>query len=158
MKSIATNNYVRLVAILLLTTAVGAPTALASQAVVKTALNKLLKKTIVVDGSGRTLYMLTADTSGTSTCAAISPDCPKVWHAFTTSGKPLAGTGLRASLLGTTKGNDGKEQVTYNHHPLYYFHGGLGFGTGDKKPGDVNGQGVENAFYVLSPKGTPIRK
>jgi predicted lipoprotein with Yx(FWY)xxD motif len=29
---------------------------------------------------------------------------------------------------------------------------------GDKKPGDVNGQGFASGWYVLSPAGTPIKK
>ena len=139
-------------------TAVGGQTAPSSRAVVKTAFNKTLKKTIVVDGSGRTVYMFTADTGGTATCAAADPDCPKVWPAFTSTGKPLAGKGINASLLGTTKGAGGKQQVTYNRHPLYYFHGGFDAGRGDKKPGDVKGQGFVVSWYVLSPKGTPTRK
>jgi predicted lipoprotein with Yx(FWY)xxD motif len=52
----------------------------------------------------------------------------------------------------------GKEQVTYNHHSLYYFHGAPGYGRGDAKPGDLEGQGLFQAWFVLSPKGTPIRK
>lgn len=45
-------------------------------------------------------------------------------------GKPHAGTAVRASLLGTTKRKDGKLEVTYNRHPLYYF-------VGDRKPGQA---------------------
>lgn len=138
-------------------TAVGGQTALSSRAAVKVAFNKTLKKTIVVDGSGRTLYMFTYDTSGTPTCAAADPVCPKVWPAFASTGKPLAGKGINASLLGTATGAGGKQQVTYNRHPLYYFHGGFGAGKGDKMPGDVKGQAFFLVWYVLSPRGTPIR-
>jgi sugar lactone lactonase YvrE/predicted lipoprotein with Yx(FWY)xxD motif len=124
----------------------------------KAAFNKMLKRAIVVDGTGRTLYMFAVDTGGTSSCAAYSPDCPKIWPALTSTGKPLAGAGLKAALIGTTPGAGGKTQVTYNHHPLYYYHGGSGFGAGDKKPGDLNGEGLGSEWYVLSPSGKPIRK
>jgi predicted lipoprotein with Yx(FWY)xxD motif len=57
-----------------------------------------------------------------------------------------------AGKLGTTMRSDGKTEVTYNGHPLYYY-------VGDKKPGDMTGQGL-NAFgalwYVLSPGGKAI--
>jgi len=42
-------------------------------------------------------------------------------------------------------------QVTYNGHPLYVY-------AYDKKPGDLNGQGFINDWYVVSPSGTPIKK
>ena len=131
--------------------------AVRSRAVLKAAFNKTLKKTIVVDGAGRTLYILVADGKDTATCQSIAPDCPKAWPAFATTGSPRAGTGIKQSLLGTTKGANGVRQVTYNHHPLYYFHGGYGTGPGDKRPGDVRGQGFSDYWYVLSPKGKLIK-
>jgi len=137
-------------------TAVGGQQASTSRAVVKTAFNKTLKRAIVVDGRGLTLYLFTQDTGVTSACAK-DPDCLKVWPALTSTGKPVAGKGINARLLGTTKGAGGRRQITYNRHPLYYFRGGV-VGPGDKKPGDVLGQGFFQQWYVLSPKGTPIRK
>jgi len=59
---------------------------------------------------------------------------------------------VNAALLGSTTRRDGKTEVTYAGHPLYYF-------ISDKKPGDVTGQGI-NAFgapwYVVSASGTKI--
>jgi predicted lipoprotein with Yx(FWY)xxD motif len=125
-------------------------------AVVKLAFNEKLKKTIVVDVRGRTLYEFAYDTDGTANCAAEDSRCPKLWPALATTAKPVAGKGINAKLLGTTKGAGGVKQVTYNRHPLYYFAGGFGY-VGDKKPGDVKGQAFFNVWYVLSPKGAPIR-
>lgn len=69
-----------------------------------------------------------------------------------TTEAPTAGSGPKASLLGTTKRSDGAEQVTYNQHPLYLF-------TGDTASGQTNGQG-STAFgapwYVLAPGGKQI--
>jgi predicted lipoprotein with Yx(FWY)xxD motif len=132
------------------------------RALVKTAVNKKLGKTILVDGAGRTLYMFTTDIDGKDTvCTPSGPYgsiCPRVWPALTSAGAPRAGGGVEASLLSIYRRSDGKRQVRYNGHPLYYFHGGSGFGTGDTKPGDAKGQGYVNEWFVLSPKGTPIRK
>jgi len=123
--------------------------------VVKVAFNKKLKRSIVVDGKGWTVYMFTADTSGTPNCtAALLPSCPKVWPPVKTKGAPVAGKGIIASKLGTTAYPGGITQVTYNRHPLYYFRGP----GADKKPGDVRGQGNAQLWYVLSPKGKPIRR
>jgi predicted lipoprotein with Yx(FWY)xxD motif len=138
---------------LLVAVAAPAPTG----TVVKTAYNAKLKATILVDGKGRTLYMFTADTGGIPVCAAAHPDCPKVWPALASAGAPRAGKGVKASLLSRTKGAGGVQQVTYNRHPLYYFQGGHGTGAGDKLPGQVRGQGVQNVWFVLSARGTPIR-
>lgn len=130
-----------------------------SSAVVKTAFNKTLKKTILVDGAGRTLYMYTADTGGTSNCVNDSTyHCSKAWPPLLTTGAPHAGQGAKASLLGTTKRADGGVQVTYHGHPLYTFHGGYGLGPGDTKPGQAGGQGVVTIWWVLSPAGNPIKR
>lgn len=53
---------------------------------------------------------------------------------------------------GTSARTDGTTMVTYNGHPLYYF-------IGDKKAGDVSGQGVNGfgaLWFVVSPSGTQI--
>ena len=124
--------------------------------VIKTAFNAKLKKAIVVDGSGRTVYMLMSDSAGKPTCAQLDPRCPSTWPAVPAKGSPVAGKGIDKKLLGVVKGARGVRQVTYNHHPLYYFHGGSGY-VGDKKPGDVNGQKFFSIWFVLTPKGAPIR-
>ncbi len=51
------------------------------------------------------------------------------------TGRPAAGTGVKAFKLATTRRSDRKTQVVYNSHPLYRF-------IGDKKPGNSNGQGL----------------
>ena len=123
-----------------------------SPAVVKTAFNKTLKRTIVVDGRGRTLYIFTADIGGKSACTG---DCRRPWPAFTSVGKPAAGKGINPALLDITP-DEG--QVRYNHHPLYLYRGGFGTGRGDRRLGDVEGQALFQVWYVLSPRGIPIRR
>jgi predicted lipoprotein with Yx(FWY)xxD motif len=84
-----------------------------------------------------------------STCYGA---CAALWPPLTTTGKPVAGHGVRASLLGTTKRKDGKLEVTYNHHPLYYF-------VSDQKPGQTTGQGVNQfgaPWWVISAAGKEI--
>jgi predicted lipoprotein with Yx(FWY)xxD motif len=105
--------------------------------------------TILVDGSGRTLYLFEKDQPDQSACAGA---CAAAWPVDQTSGTPQAAGGVQASLIGTIQRSDGTTQVTYNRHPLYYY-------SGDGSPGQQNGQG-QNAFgalwYVVAPSGEPV--
>jgi predicted lipoprotein with Yx(FWY)xxD motif len=104
---------------------------------------------VLVDGSGRTLYLFKRDQPNQSACSGA---CVAAWPVAQTSGTPKAGSGVKASLLGTIKRSDGATQVTYNHHPLYYY-------SGDSGPGQQNGQGL-NAFgakwFVVAPTGSAV--
>lgn len=105
--------------------------------------------TILVDGSGKTLYLFAADTGTTSTCYG---QCATYWPPLLTNGAPQAGTGVNASLLGTTKRTDGTEEVTYAGHPLYFV-------VTDHNPGDATGQAVNNfggPWYVVGPSGSKV--
>ena len=130
-----------------------------ASAVVRAALNKTLKRSILVDGRGYTLYMYTADAPGSPACYDDATyHCSKAWPPLLTRGKPRAGSGAKASLLGTVKRKGGGLQVTYKGHPLYRDAGARAFGLlADKKPGDVNGQRFLEIWFVLSPAGTPLR-
>ena len=54
---------------------------------------------------------------------ACSGACAQAWPPLITKGAPKAGDGVKASLLGTTKRDDGTLEVTYDGHPLYYYAG-----------------------------------
>jgi len=105
--------------------------------------------TILVDSKGNTLYLFLQDTGDTSTCTG---DCAASWPALIAKGEVKAGGGgdVDDSLLGTSARDDGKLQVTYNGHPLYYF-------SGDQAPGDTNGQGLGDVWFVVSPAGDAIQ-
>jgi predicted lipoprotein with Yx(FWY)xxD motif len=122
----------------------GAPTGAATVTAARTSLGMIL-----VDGSGRTLYLFEKDQPDQSACSGA---CAAAWPVDSSSGTPKAGSGVKASLLGTIKRGDGATQVTYNHHPLYYY-------SGDSGPGQQNGQGL-NAFgaawFVVAPAGGKV--
>ena len=101
---------------------------------------------IVVDGEGLSLYMFGNDEGGESACYEA---CAQTWPPLLTEGDATAGDGADATLLGTTERTDGTTQVTYNGHPLYHY-------AADSAPGDTNGQGVGDVWFVLSPAGEPI--
>jgi predicted lipoprotein with Yx(FWY)xxD motif len=104
---------------------------------------------VLVGANGRTLYLFEKDSGGKSSCTG---GCASEWPPFTTTGKPSAGAGVNAAMLSVTKRSDGKNQVVYAGHPLYYY-------TADMKAGDSNGQGL-NAFgakwYVVSVAGSKV--
>ena len=113
------------------------------------ALKKLKVGTALVDGQGRTLYLFEADKGTTSTCNGA---CASVWPPVTTSAKPMAGHGVDAAKLGTTKRSDGTLEVTYNGHPLYRY-------AADAMPGQAAGQGLNQfgaKWYVLAANGSKI--
>ena len=103
---------------------------------------------IVVDADGRSVYFFTKDVkdSGTSTCTDA---CLAAWPpVLTTSATPSA-EGVTGEL-GTITTPDGKQQVTLNGLPLYYF-------AQDARPGDILGQGVNNVWYLADPAGGMIQ-
>jgi predicted lipoprotein with Yx(FWY)xxD motif len=104
---------------------------------------------VLVDSQGRTLYRFLADQGTTSECSGA---CATNWPPLEASGKPTAGKGADASMIGTTARSDGGTQVTYNGHPVYRF-------MGDKKAGDTNGEGLVAfgaGWFALSPAGAQI--
>ena len=122
----------------------GGPTGVATVTAASTKLGMVL-----VDGSGRTLYLFEKDQPDQSACSGA---CAAAWPVDNSSGTPKAGSGVQASLLGTIKRSDNTTQVTYNHHPLYYY-------SGDSGAGQQNGQGL-NAFgaawFVVAPAGSKV--
>lgn len=103
----------------------------------------------LVDDQGRTLYVFANDTQNSGTSACTDTECTTQWPAVIVTATPTAGTGVDASLLGTITRDDGTMQATYNGWPLYYF-------SEDTAPGDVNGQGMEGLWFVISDGGEAI--
>jgi predicted lipoprotein with Yx(FWY)xxD motif len=107
---------------------------------------------VLVGLEGRTLYLFSKDDkTGKSMCTGA---CATAWPPVLTLGKPVAGAGVKADLLGTIKRDDGMTQVTYNKHPLYYY-------AKDQKAGDVNGHGVKDfggEWYAVTPEGKKAKQ
>jgi len=104
---------------------------------------------IIVDSRGRTLYLFEKDARGHSACSGT---CAMYWPPLITRGKPVAGHGLKKSLLGTIRRANGARQVTYAGHPLYRY-------VLDTKPGETNGEGLQDfgaGWDALSAAGKKI--
>jgi predicted lipoprotein with Yx(FWY)xxD motif len=105
---------------------------------------------VLFDGSGFALYGFTKDPRGRSACTGA---CAKAWPPYVVSKAPRAGTGVRRSLLGTTRRGDGRLQVTYAGRPLYYY-------VGDRAPGQILCQNVNEfggVWLVVRPGGAFVR-
>ena len=96
---------------------------------------------VLTGPTGMTLYTHAGDSATSSTCTGA---CATAWPPLTATGQPTAGTGVTGKL-GTLTRADGTVQVTYAGLPLYYW-------QGDKKAGDVTGDGVEG-FAVATVGG-----
>ena len=95
---------------------------------------------VLVDAQGRTVYLLTADSRGTSTCGA---DCLVFWPAVAPGHAELA------VPVGSTKTPDGTSTATVAGQPVYTF-------SQDHQPGDVNGEGINEfggTWYAVTPSG-----
>src|SRR5205823_8569425 len=106
---------------------------------------------ILVNSKGHTLYLFKKDRNGKSSCTG---SCAMFWPPLLSHGKPTAGSGVKASLLGTTRRSSGSRQVTYNKHPLYTY-------SLDKKASQTKGEGIlafGAKWYAVSAKGSAVVK
>lgn len=101
----------------------------------------------LVDGEGRTLYLFDDDEPGVSTCTG---ECLASWPPAVVDDQLVLGDGVEPDLVGTIdRDDDGSTQVTYDGQPLYRW-------AGDREPGDVEGQGVNDVWWVVAPDGAAI--
>lgn len=109
---------------------------------------------VLVDGSGRTVYILTSGGHTNVPCNDAS-GCTKLWPDLPlpsgTAGAK-AGKGVNPSLLGTKKLSDGETYPTYNGWLIYEY-------SGDSSAGQANGQGITSfggTWYALNASGKPV--
>ena len=135
--------------------AVASSSAASSGVLVSSASNASLRTTLLVSAGGRTLYHASGEAKNAVKCTGY---CATDWRPLlvTAGAKPVAGKGVRASLLGTVRRPDGKIQITYAGMPLYLY-------VGDQRPGSVEGQGVGAVRWIggtwnaISPSGTVVK-
>jgi predicted lipoprotein with Yx(FWY)xxD motif len=103
---------------------------------------------VIVDGTGRTLYVFDKDTADPSK-SNCDGGCAAMWPpVLAGSGTPQV-DGVDASLVGTVARTDGSKQVTVAGLPVYQF-------AKDTKAGDANGQAVGGIWWVVGPDGKKI--
>jgi predicted lipoprotein with Yx(FWY)xxD motif len=105
---------------------------------------------VLVDSHGKTLYIWAHDKGSRSTC---NGDCAEYWPPLIARGKVIAQAGAKAGLIGTSRRSDGRSQVTYAGHPLYYF-------VKDTKAGQTSGEGLTGfggRWDPVSANGTAVK-
>ncbi|MEL7449106.1 MAG: di-heme oxidoredictase family protein [Pseudomonadota bacterium] len=96
---------------------------------------------ILIGGTGSSapgfsLYVFDDDLGTTgSTC---NDDCAASWPPLLVADGAVSGV----LDLSTVTRNDGSMQAAYQGRPLYFF-------SGDSNPGDTNGQGVNNSWWLV---------
>ena len=101
---------------------------------------------ILTDAGGYTVYLFANDEQGAGT-SACEGDCIAAWPVVGEITSPSGA--LDYDLVGTIERTDGTIQATYNGWPLYRF-------ANDEAPGDTNGQGVNDIWWVLDAEGAAV--
>jgi predicted lipoprotein with Yx(FWY)xxD motif len=107
---------------------------------------------VLVDASGRTLYIFVPDHAKKVTCTG---GCAAVWPPATVpSGDKAAASGtVKQSLLGSDPDPSGGQVITYAGWPLYRY-------VADSARGMAAGQAINlngGLWYVISPSGKVIK-
>ncbi|MDQ0584833.1 SCO0930 family lipoprotein [Streptomyces rishiriensis] len=100
---------------------------------------------IVVDKNGMTVYRFLKDKAWPEPVSNCNGACLEKWPAVA----PVAFNeteGIQEKGYMNFTRSDGTKQQTINCSPIYTF-------SGDKSPGDVNGQGVGGTWYAVAPNG-----
>ncbi|PKN17432.1 MAG: hypothetical protein CVU71_16605 [Deltaproteobacteria bacterium HGW-Deltaproteobacteria-6] len=100
----------------------------------------------LTDTEGHALYMFKKDSAGKSACAG---PCLEKWPVYYREAV-AAPQGTEAADFGTITRGDGLKQTTFRGYPLYYW-------VNDKNPGETNGQGVNNIWFVINPDNFPVK-
>jgi predicted lipoprotein with Yx(FWY)xxD motif len=103
--------------------------------------------TILFDETGQAIYLFDIETTTEPRCFEA---CADAWPPVLTGSAPLAGEGVKASLLSTTQRIDDTTQVTYNGHPLYFY---AHEGKHEVKCHDIFSHGGN--WYAVQPDGHP---
>jgi len=99
--------------------------------------NNYLGNYLVTD-EGMTLYYFSGDFSGDSNCYGY---CMDNWRPFHTEYLNIASAEINAYDFSTIAREDNMLQTTYRDRPLYLY-------GGDKYAGDINGQGLNNMWFI----------
>ncbi len=101
---------------------------------------------VLVDANGLSLYGFTPDEAGAPTCGGA---CADAWPPVTLPSADLP-SDLDPEIFSVVEGIDGGFQLKAGKWPLYRF-------AGDAAPGDINGQGSGDNWFLASPEGGLIQ-
>lgn len=99
--------------------------------------------TIIIDKNGYVVYRFDRDVPDPPTSRCLD-GCVPSWLPVLAD--ELRVEGIDRQLVGTLRRADGTVQLTLAGWPLYGY-------TGDRMPGDTNGQGVDGLWFAIAPSG-----
>jgi predicted lipoprotein with Yx(FWY)xxD motif len=144
------------VSLLLTTSAVAAVSATARGPQVAAKPTVKIAKTavgpILANRSGDTVYMFVRDKRRKDECRTIK-GCEKDWPAVTTTVKPVAGPGVKKSLLGSIPYKGKLREVTYKGHPLHTYR----FDASKGSVINIGNRQFGGAWYALNAKGGVVK-
>jgi predicted lipoprotein with Yx(FWY)xxD motif len=73
---------------------------------------------MLFDRTGQAIYLFDVETTSEPRCYDA---CAEAWPPVYADGSPVAGRGVDRDLLGTVRRREGRLQVTYAGHPLYFY-------------------------------------
>jgi predicted lipoprotein with Yx(FWY)xxD motif len=103
---------------------------------------------ILVDGRSRTLYRFNKD-SAWPMKFGCNDACLDTWKPAKPADRSKLDADIPAKLITTVTRPDGTRQLAVDCWPVYWF-------TGDKQPGDINGQGKMGLWFAVSKDGKKI--
>jgi predicted lipoprotein with Yx(FWY)xxD motif len=104
---------------------------------------------VVVDSRGHTVYELTADQQGKSSCSTA---CLTEWPAVPSLKGKAAPASITAAV-GSAAATSGMQMATVGGRPVYTF-------SQDQASGDVKGEGLKDfggTWWAVSPSGAPVK-
>ena len=97
---------------------------------------------VLADEHGMVLYTDAQDPTDSSACIET---CATTWHPFAVEpGATVPAASGISGVVGTITRPDGTSQLTYDGHPLYFYHY-------DPKPGTAKGVGIDPDWTVATP-------
>ncbi len=142
-------NFASKLAVFILAFAVLATAATAAEMSAKYTINESTSAklgTYLVNQTGFTFYYFMNDKPGKG-MSACTGQCIKLWPPFYAENITVPATLNKTDFTDVNR-TDKMEQLAFKGWPLYYY-------SGDKKPGDTNGQGIGNLWYVVNPASFP---
>jgi predicted lipoprotein with Yx(FWY)xxD motif len=105
--------------------------------------------TYLTGAAGRALYLWVGDSDRASNCSGA---CAASWPPVLAEARPVPASRVKVAALSTVIRSDGREQVSYDGHPLYYY-------IADPGPGTTRGEGRDDfgaKWWLVAPSGAAI--
>ena len=98
---------------------------------------------VLTSNTGMTMYTYDRDVAGSNT-SACTGTCAGVWT-------PVSIEDASGPSYGSISREDGRQQLTYDGKPVYYY-------VKDQKPGDIYGDDIDGVWHVISKRAKRTKR